>query len=229
MIEKSLKNRSMFISDKKGVTLIELLVVLVICGIVIGGMYRVFISQAKTYMVQDQVAEIQQDVRGAMEIMVRDIRMAGFQSRSFNSATISNSPVVPGDTSVTVNYEYIPSAGVPTVSTVTYALAGGSLTRTLNGVPETLLDNVRSLNFSYGIDANSDGIIDGIDPATGVIPDNAFVSAASVGTAKVLAARITLTANPAPVDPDVTKMVSPRTLTSVVTTRNMFFKRYQAY
>jgi prepilin-type N-terminal cleavage/methylation domain-containing protein len=230
MIENPLKNRSMFISDNMGVTLIELLVVLVICGIVIGGIYRVFISQAKTYMVQDQVAEIQQDVRGAMEIMVRDIRMAGFQSRSFNNATINNSPVVPtNDSSITVNYEYIPSMGAPTTNTVTYLLAGGSLTRTLNGVQETLLDNVRSLNFSYGIDANSDGIIDGIDPATGVIPDNAFVSAASVGTAKVLAARITLTANPAPVDPDVTKMVSPRTLTSVVTTRNMFFKRYQAY
>lgn len=229
MIEKTLKNRPMFISDKKGVTLIELLVVLVICGITIGGIYRVFISQTKTYMVQDEVAEIQQDVRGAMEIMVRDIRMAGFQTNSFGSAAVSNTPIIPQDNSVTVNYEYIPSTGAPTTSTVTYWLAGGSLNRTLNNVQETLLDNVRSLNFSYGIDANSDGIIDGIDPVTGVIPDNAFVSAASVGTAKVLATRITLTANPAPVDPDLTKMVSPRTLTSVVTTRNMFFKRYQAY
>jgi len=220
------------IVNEKGVTLIELLVVLVISGIVIGGIYRVFISQTKAYTVQDQVAEIQQDVRGAMEMMVREIRMAGFQTNNFASAAISNNPIIPdnSNSTITVNYEYIPSgAGVPTTNTVTYALAGGSLTRTLNGVPETLLDNVTSLNFSYGIDADGDGIIDGIDPVSGVIPDGAFVQAASVGLAKVLAVRITLTANPAPVDPDVAKMVSPRTLTSVVTPRNMFFKRYQAY
>ena len=227
MTDDPLKYQSML--NKKGVTLIELLVVLIISGIVIGGVYRVFISQTKAYTVQDQVAEIQQDVRGAMEVMVRDIRMAGFQTNSFGSATITNGPIATplNDTSITVNYEYIPSVGNPTVSTVTYALAGGTLTRTLNGVQETLLSNVASLNFSYGIDADRDGIIDGI--VNGVIPDNAFKSAANVGTAIVFAVRVTLTANSASVDPDVTKMVSPRTLTSVVTPRNMFFKKYQAY
>jgi type IV pilus assembly protein PilW len=227
MREDRLENQSML--NKKGVTLIELLVVLVICGIVIGGIYKVFIAQTKAYTVQDQVAEIQQDVRGAMEIMVRDIRMAGFQSRSFGSAAISNGAIgAPlGNTSIIVNYEYIPSVGNPTVSTVTYALAGGTLTRTVNGVPETLLSNVTNLNFSYGIDADGDGIIDGI--VNGAMPDGAFVSAAGVGAARVFAVRISLTANPTSADPDVTKMVSPRTLTSVVTPRNMFFKRYQAY
>ena len=228
MREDRLENQSML--NKKGVTLIELLVVLVICGIVIGGIYKVFIAQTKAYTVQDQVAEIQQDVRGAMEIMVRDIRMAGFMKRSFDdSGIISNGAIgTPlNNTSIIVNYEYIPSVGNPTVSTVNYALAGGTLTRTLNGVSETLLSNVTNLNFRYGIDADGDGIIDGI--VNGVMPDGAFVSAASVGAARVFAVRITLTANPASVDPDVTKMVSPRTLTSVVTLRNMFFKRYQAY
>ena len=220
-----LKGQSML--NKKGVTLIELLVVLVISGIVIGGVYRVFISQTKAYTVQDQVAEIQQDVRGAMEIMVRDIRMAGFQSRNFGSATIANSPIVTplSNNSITVNYEYNSN-----LNTVTYALVGTDLTRTVNGVLEPpFLNNVTTLDFRYGIDANEDKVIDGINGATGVIPDNAFVQAAGVGTAKVFAVRITLTANPASPDPDVTKVVSPRTLTSVVTPRNMFFKKYQAY
>ncbi len=245
MKNNPLKKQS--ILNKKGVTLIELLVVLVICAIVIGGIYKVFIAQTRAYTVQDQVAEVQQDVRGAMEIMVRDIRMAGFKNRSFDdSGVISNGAIgTPlSNTSITVNYEYIPSVGMgsPTVSTVTYAWPGpgGDLTRTLNGVPETLLSNVTNLNFSYGIDANGDGVIDNIDPVSGIVdntaavPNNTFVAAANVGTAKVLAIYVTLTANPAstglsPVDSDVTKMVSPRTLTSVVTPRNMFFKRYQAY
>lgn len=224
MRDDVLRKRSML--DKKGVTLIELLVVLVISGIVIGGVYRVFISQTKAYSVQDGVAEIQQDVRGAMEIMVRDIRMAGFQSRSFGSAAIADTPIVPplSINSITVNYEY---AGI--TNTVTYALAGTDLIRTVNTVPETLLNNVTTLDFRYGIDANEDKVIDGIDGETGVIPDNAFVQAAGVGAAKVFAIRIALTANPSSPNPDVTKVVSPRTLISVVTPRNMFLKRFRAY
>ena len=64
--------------NQKGITLIELLVVLVITAITMAGIYRVFISQTKTYAVQDQVMEVQQSVRGAMEILLRDIRMTGF-------------------------------------------------------------------------------------------------------------------------------------------------------
>jgi type IV pilus assembly protein PilW len=233
MRNNPLINQSM--SDKKGVTLIELLVVLVISVIVIGGVYKVFIAQTRAYTVQDQVAEVQQDVRGAMEIMVRDIRMAGFQTNTFGNAAKTNNPIVfvpNSNSSVTVNYEYIPMVGNSTTpNTVTYALSGTSLIRTLsvNGVQTVtdLLDNVTNLNFGYGIDANGDGIIDGV--VNGVIPDAAFVPAANVGTARVLAIRITLAANPAPADPDVKTMVSPRSLTSVVIPRNLFFKRYQAY
>jgi prepilin-type N-terminal cleavage/methylation domain-containing protein len=220
MREDALKKES--ILNKKGVTLIELLVVLVISAIVIGSIYKVFIAQTKAYTVQDQVAEVQQDVRGAMEIMVRDIRMAGYQA---------DPPIVNplGNNTITVNY-----AG----TTVTYALVGGSLIRTVGGVPETLLDNVTNLDFRYGIDGDGDGIIDGINPVTGIIsddptdPDYAFKTAAFVNglpTAKVLAVLITLTGKAAIPDPDISKVVSPRTLKSVVTPRNMFFKRYLAY
>jgi prepilin-type N-terminal cleavage/methylation domain-containing protein len=236
--------------NKKGVTLIELLVVLVISGIVVGGIYRVFVAQTKAYTVQDQVAEIQQDVRGAMDIMVRDIQMAGFQTNNFalvnpnGSALISSNRIVTplNDSAITVYYEYNDNSAIPPVYEVTYQLIGGSLWRTLyvsnaGGVMvqtdnSDLLDNVTNLNFSYGIDANGDGIIDGIDPTTGITPNSAFQNAAYVNglpTATILAVYIQLTAKPTSGDPDVTTMVSPRTLTSVVIPRNIFFKRYQAY
>ncbi len=232
MRDDLLRKRPML--DRKGVTLIELLVVLVISGIVIGGVYRVFISQTRAYTVQDQVAEIQQDVRGAMEIMVRDIRLAGFQSRSYGSAAIEDFPIIitPGsDHSMTIQYEYIPKdSTVGTTQTIAYALQGTDLIRRVTwGVPETLLSNVAALDFSYGIDANGDKVVDGIVGETGLIPDNAFVRAASVGTAKIFSVRIDLTANPSPANPDVTSAVSPRRLTSVVTPRNMFLKKYRTY
>ena len=62
---------------QRGLTLIELMVALAICFIVIGAVYRAFTSQQRTYTLQDQVAEAQQNARVAMNILMRDLRMAG--------------------------------------------------------------------------------------------------------------------------------------------------------
>ena len=218
--------------NKRGITLIELLVVLVISGVLIGGVYRLFVAQTKAYTVQDQVAEVQQDIRGAMEIIVRDLRMAGFQTSTFNSPLITGSPVgYPlSDSSVTVNYEYLGGAS-PTTYTVTYTLVGGSLTRTLTQTPavvptvtDTILENVDAFTITYGIDQNGDGLMDDIN-GDGIINEKDFVAAANVGTATVVAFRVVLTAKPAPVNPDVTAMVSPRTLVSALTLRNISFRK----
>ena len=65
-------------SKNKGVTLIELLIALVISGVLIAALYRAFISQQKIYSVQEQVADMQQNVRVSINRMMREIRMAGF-------------------------------------------------------------------------------------------------------------------------------------------------------
>ena len=61
-----------------GVTLIELLIVMVIAAILVGGIYSLFMTQQRSYTVQDQVTGVQQDARAALTILARDIRMAGF-------------------------------------------------------------------------------------------------------------------------------------------------------
>ena len=226
--------KSLPIFHERGITLIELLIALAIFGTMIGAIYRVFIAQARAYTVQDQVVEVQQDIRGAMELMLRDLRMAGFQTEAFNSPVITNTPVVTPlqNNSITVHYEYI--AGATTmINQVTYSLqagAGGSLnlvytlTQTPQAGPpvtttETILQNVSALNFTYGIDQDQDGYMDG-----------GCVSAANVPSgARVVAVNLVLTAMPTAVDPDVTTMVSPRTLTSMVNLRNMSFAASQAY
>lgn len=63
---------------KNGLTLIELLIALGLSSILIAALYRAFISQEKTYTVQDQVADMQQNVRVAMGQMTKEIRMAGY-------------------------------------------------------------------------------------------------------------------------------------------------------
>jgi prepilin-type N-terminal cleavage/methylation domain-containing protein len=63
---------------QRGLTLIELVVALAIGLVVIGAVYRTFSSQQRTYTLQDQVAEAQQNARTAMTILMRDLRMAGY-------------------------------------------------------------------------------------------------------------------------------------------------------
>jgi prepilin-type N-terminal cleavage/methylation domain-containing protein len=63
---------------KNGVTLIELLIALVLSSLLTAALYRIFISHQKIYTVQDQVADMQQNVRIAMGQMTREIRMAGY-------------------------------------------------------------------------------------------------------------------------------------------------------
>ena len=92
----------------QGVTLIELLIALVISAILIAALYRIFIGQQKTYVVQEQVVDMQQNVRAAINKMMREIRMAGFgnvkmvlpvqftaygQTRTFNNVLNPDTPV----------------------------------------------------------------------------------------------------------------------------------------
>ena len=63
---------------ERGLTIIELLLALVLSSIIIFVLYKTFIRQHKTYTVQEQVFDIQQNVRAMMARMVREIRMAGF-------------------------------------------------------------------------------------------------------------------------------------------------------
>ncbi len=75
--------------NRKGITLIELLVALTISGILVAGIYRTFLSQQHTYTVQEQVVDMQQNVRLAINRMTREIRMANFGRQVYKNADSS--------------------------------------------------------------------------------------------------------------------------------------------
>lgn len=73
-----------------GFTLIELLITVAISGVLMAGVYTAFKSQQDSYLAQEQVAEMQQNIRAGLDVMVRDMRMAGydpFSTGTFNIVT----------------------------------------------------------------------------------------------------------------------------------------------
>lgn len=65
-------------ADERGVTLVELMFGLAIALIVAGAGYTVMSGSEKAATVNDQTAQMQQSARVAMELLSRDIKMAGF-------------------------------------------------------------------------------------------------------------------------------------------------------
>jgi len=90
---------------KKGLTLIELLIALALSSILIAALYQIFISQHKTYGIQDQVVDMQQNARFAIGQMTREIRMAGYGGNIlaiFSSINGFTNIITPADNSITI-------------------------------------------------------------------------------------------------------------------------------
>jgi type IV pilus assembly protein PilW len=139
------KNDTFFSLIRKtsnGFTLVELMVTMAISGFIVAAIYSAYISQQRTYLAQEQVAEMQQNIRAAIDMMAREIRMAG--------------------------YDPTQSAGAG----ITAALAGQiSFTQDTNGDGDTA-DSGEMIDFGFSLadDALRDGVPD-IDADGDGIPD----------------------------------------------------------
>ena len=77
---------------QRGFTLVELIVVIGIFTIVMAAIYSVFVRSNRVYISQEEVVAAQQEARSALEILGREIRMAGLiaadnQSGGFDMIT----------------------------------------------------------------------------------------------------------------------------------------------
>jgi type IV pilus assembly protein PilW len=63
---------------RQGFTLVELLVVIAVFTIVMGAIYSIFVRSNRVYVSQEQVVAAQQEARSGLDILGREIRMAGF-------------------------------------------------------------------------------------------------------------------------------------------------------
>jgi len=70
----------MKIRSNSGFTLVELLVAIALGLVILAGLFQTFRTQHDTYIVQDQVAAMQQNLRAAMYLITRDLQMVGWYS-----------------------------------------------------------------------------------------------------------------------------------------------------
>ncbi len=93
--------RQMWRLNQRGMTLVELLVGLTISLVILAGVYQVFVGSSTSYRENEQFARLQENARFAMEILGRDIRMAGYTGCAAEVGSIVNTL---NDTSFLFNF-----------------------------------------------------------------------------------------------------------------------------
>ncbi len=144
-----------------GFTLVELLVALVVGGIIITAAYMMFITNQRTYLMQDEIVSVQQTIRPAVEYMSRFIRVAGLdpeQTGLFGLRDVTNS-------SIEFSFDRVDD-GIPgTLEAAAEIKAFRAQNNQLQeqdqttGNWEPIAENVEALNFTY-LDRNGNIVAD---------------------------------------------------------------------
>jgi len=145
------------LKNERGYTLQELLVAIPLGMLIMTGVMTVFISQSRSYHAQEQLNEMQQNARAAMDIMVREIKMAGYDPTDipgFDALPTTSA------TQIRIVANIVDTNNVTTDDnediTYTYDAANNLIQRRDGtGAPETLAENISDLEFKY-LDENGD-------------------------------------------------------------------------
>ena len=145
----------------RGFTLVELLVAMAISSIVLASVAAAYRTQIRTHATQQMVVDMQQNIRGAMYIMQREIRMAGHDPTGLSGASI----LVADDAQLQFqsddNEDGDFTGGDDPMEQVRYAMtADGALGRQLwNGPLSPLAENIDAINFVYLDGANPPNVL----------------------------------------------------------------------
>lgn len=126
-------------ADRRGMSLLEMLIATIISAIVIAAALDFYVTQHKTWLTQNDVAEVQQNARVCLEEIAREMRMAGYRTGSHPALRI-------GEDSVTIYY----MAGTD-IDTFLYYVHWYDTTRPVlmrqinNGTPAVYSDDVEAL------------------------------------------------------------------------------------
>ena len=134
-----------------GFTLTELMVAMGIGMVVLAAVTTTFMAQAKFYNAQEQINEMQQNARGALDVIMRELKMAGYKPNggTFDGVTYSVSQLM-------IQADLDGNGGISTSGSaneqISYAYdsTNKQITRRIGtGTVEVLADNITAFTFSY--------------------------------------------------------------------------------
>lgn len=137
--------------NDKGFTLVELLVATAIFLVLMGAIFSTFQSQQQSFIVQEQVVAMQQNLRAGMLMMEKEIRMAGYDPLSTANAGITTAAA--NQITFTKDADENGTLG-GTGESITYALytTGWGTQAVGRAAPSTnqaIADNIDALDFVY--------------------------------------------------------------------------------
>ena len=220
--------RPALLRGQEGFTMVEMLIALTIFLLILMGIFQIFEPSSAAYSASQRKLDVQQNARIAMDMMVRQIRVAGYFPENFDTDTtndVANSVQIATDAALAVAGDLDQSG---TTNAFLFCLDTSGLRRVKGALGaatsytcssgDILAESVTSLGFAY-YDANNNPIP---NPPTGPYQldgQAAGVAPAFLNTTQRSAVRrvvITLTAREAvPNQPAQTY-----TLTSDVRLRN---------
>lgn len=186
--------------NKSGFTMVELLVVLAISSIVMALMYKAYSAQLKSHTTQQELVEMQQNMRAALYLMEREIRMAGYGPNGgisdppITSAGVDNITFamdVTGGTTLDPSDGDTGDAG----EVINYSLNGGLVRNASDGNGDQFLLQDRDIDDLTFVYKDADGVTlddDGLGNLTTVASRQAIRSVeiilnASIGTTVMVA------------------------------------------
>ena len=190
------------LNTEHGFSLIELITALGISGIVLAAVTATFISQSRSYDAQEQINGMQQAARAAMDIITREVRMAGYNTNgglTFDGIIYDTTEI-----RVQANLDGDADTGDPDEDIIyAYDTVDDVITRETGGNTETLVEDIDVFTFQYLDESGT----------------------ATTTSANIRQIQITITARTAKSDPNYTSNGGYRTftLTSLITPRNLAY------
>ena len=157
-----IKIKQKFRNPNQGSTIIELLIAMVVTLLALGTIYSTFLNQHKSYVVQEETAVMNQNLRIALFYMQREIRMAGCDPAgnadariiTANATSINFTEDVRGDFD-----DSDPDGDTDDANeNITYCLKANNLVKNTGGGNQLVVPDIDAIDFVY-LDGSSPPIV----------------------------------------------------------------------
>jgi len=175
-------------NDSGGYTLVELLIAMSITAILMTAIYQIFQTRQNSHVKQQLVVEMQENIRAAVSLIKREIRMTGYDPAANDGEDSDGDSAIDNDEEsagtgiekagrgmIRFTFDYDDDMTTGTDERITYGFADDydadgdgiadsgavPLGRATGGgqlIP--IAENIQAIGFAYAFDHNHDGILD---------------------------------------------------------------------